>query len=198
MPPLPPVPPHCPAVTQAPLHSSSPAGQPQAPCWQICPAPHCAQLAPQCNGSLDASRHWPAQKVCPGVVQLHEPALQAWPPMQLVPHAPQLVRLVMVSTHSVPQSVWPEGQPQLPFVHSRPAGQTVPQAPQLASSVASVTQAAPQAVVPGSHMALQAPIEQNWPPQLVPHVPQFAGSDCVSMQAPLQLVRPSTQVHAPP
>jgi hypothetical protein len=48
---------------------------------------------------------------------------------QLVPQAPQLLVLVVVSTQVPPQLVWPVGQ-HMPLEQTLPLGQAVPHAPQ--------------------------------------------------------------------
>jgi hypothetical protein len=55
-----------------------------------------------------------------------------------------------------------------------------------------------QTLLVPSHEDAQAPAWQAWPDaQAFPHVPQFAGSVCVSLQAVPQIVCPVGQPHAP-
>ena len=48
-----------------------------------------------------------------------------------VPHVPQWLVLLLVSTHVVPHAVCPEGHSQTPATHDAVLGQRLPQVPQL-------------------------------------------------------------------
>ncbi len=76
--------------------------------------------------------------------QPQTPAVQGCPVGHTLPHAPQLVALVLVFTHAAPQRVVPPGHAHTPPTHDCAAGQTVPQAPQLLRSVLALTHAVPQ------------------------------------------------------
>jgi hypothetical protein len=84
---------------------------------------------------------------------MHIPAEHVWPAAHARPQAPQLLALLVVSTHAPPQLVCPAGhiiiEPwQRPFVHVWPAEQTVPHAPQFMSSVKTLVQTPLQRVSP--------------------------------------------------
>jgi hypothetical protein len=71
---------------------------------------------------------------------------------QTLPHAPQLVALVLRSTQALPHIV--SGVQTIrhrPAEQNSPAAHALPQAPQFARSEATSTQAAPQAVRPAGH-----------------------------------------------
>ena len=76
---------------------------------------------PQCAGSFVRSAQIPLQFVLPaGHAQV--PAAQLMPPVQAMPQPPQLVLLVLVSTHAPLQFVRPAPQEDI----QRPAEQTCP------------------------------------------------------------------------
>jgi hypothetical protein len=79
----------------------------------------------------------PEEHVCPGE--------------QTLPHLPQLLVSLAVSTHELPHRVPPFEQAQAPFWQVCAVGQTCPQAPQLATSVWRFAQAVPQTVKPVPH-----------------------------------------------
>jgi hypothetical protein len=106
-----------------------------------------------------------------------------------VPHAPQLLKSLLVSTHLSLQFVIPAGHEHVPFVHTPPAGHLLVQAPQLLVLLERSMQALPQFVWPGGHSVVHWPPAQTWPvAQVVPHAPQFDGSLLVSTHAPPQRV----------
>jgi hypothetical protein len=70
---------------------------------------------------------------------------------QTVPHAPQLWKSLLVSTHLPLQFVIPLGQPHWPAVQTPPVGHADPHAPQFAALVCVSTQAPLQLVVPAGH-----------------------------------------------
>jgi hypothetical protein len=133
--------------------------------------------------------------------------------VQRLPHVPQFVALVCVSTHCEPiigpippvHAVSPLGHEQVPPLHVPPAGHALPQDPQFAVLVFVSTQVVPpigpmpvHAVSPVGQPASHAPATQVLPrPQRLPHVPQLFGSVVVSVHSPLQLVSPPPQTHAP-
>jgi len=81
---------------------------------------------------------------------------------QTLPHAPQLLMSLSVSTHWPAQGVYPGGQ-QAPLVHWEPLGQTWPQPPQLLVSDCVLTQPPGQRVWPPGQqpVSLQAPAQQT-------------------------------------
>ena len=117
----------------------------------------------------------------------HEPRVQTWPAAQEAPHEPQWFTSLVVSTHAPLQLVLPKAHEQLPPVQVAPPWQVVPQAPQSVELVWVLTQDEPHLVVPALHDAWHWPSEQTeLAPQVVLHVPQFAGSLWVSAHLPLQ------------
>jgi hypothetical protein len=133
------------------------------------------------------------------------PLLQATPPVQMVPHEPQLRLSVDVSTQLV---VLPKKKPMVvhavsPLLHTTPPAspiahvppehtvlpwQRVPHDPQLVLSVCVLTHVAPHCVSPAPQEQLpllHVPPVAHWCPQL----PQLSESLCVSTHALLQLVR---------
>ena len=71
--------------------------------------------------------------VAPPQLSPQDPSLHTSPASQLVSHAPQWFRSLVVSTQRSPQSVGvapPQLSPQDPSLHTSPAPQLVPQAPQ--------------------------------------------------------------------
>jgi len=88
---------------------------------------------------------------------VHIPATQACVGAHATPHAPQFVALVIVSTHDVPQRIWPGGQPHTPPVQTSPAPQALPQAPQLAESVATLVHTDAHSMVGSMHAGATTP-----------------------------------------
>jgi hypothetical protein len=78
-----------------------------------------------------------------GFTQL--PAVQVAPPVQALPHVPQLELSVWVFTQALLQSVCPEPHTQPPVWQVEPEGQILPQVPQLLLSVWVFTQVLLQA-----------------------------------------------------
>jgi hypothetical protein len=60
-----------------------------------------------------------------------------------IPHIPQFIASVCVSTHAPPHTTPPLGQAHFPPSHAIPAGQAAPHAPQFIASVCVSTHAAP-------------------------------------------------------
>jgi hypothetical protein len=80
---------------------------------------------------------------------LHAPPTQLAPDGQALPHAPQLVLLVIVSTHDVPHCVSdPHPDEHMPALHTCPVLHTCPHIPQLPASEDVGTHAPLQTVVP--------------------------------------------------
>jgi hypothetical protein len=95
-------------VTHAPLHSTCPVGQEQAPAVQVVPAAHFMPQAPQFSGSFWTSMQVALapvpQAICPPA-QPHVPPLHCWPTPHAWLHLPQFIASVWVSTHEPPQDV---------------------------------------------------------------------------------------------
>jgi hypothetical protein len=114
-------------------------------------------------------------------------------------HAPQWSSVACRSTHEELQSVRPESQTHAPFVQRPLVGHARPHAPQLSMFESRGTQELPHAVSPLAHLATHFPCEHfssEW--HGVPHAPQFAASDEVSLHAPLHDSLPNGHVHLPP
>jgi hypothetical protein len=125
-------------------------------------------------------RHW-LNTLPPVVPPLHVLAEHVAPTAQALPQAPQLLALVVVSTHCPLHSVCPVGHAQLPLPQVCPLAQTLPQAPQLLASLLVFTQALPQKVCPAVVQAHAPLTQERPPPQTVPQVPQFDESVCELM-----------------
>jgi hypothetical protein len=127
----------------------------------------------------------------------HAPARQIWPPVQMVPQAPQLVFEVWRSTQSSLHRVWPMAQvaAQTPALHTLLGGQAMPQRPQLSRSVCTLAQRLPQAIVPlGQSARRHRPAWQEKPcEQVARQAPQLALSFCRSTQRSWQADCPSGQ-----
>ena len=85
------------------------------------------------------SMHWPLAPQGPRpVAQRHPPSQHDWSVGHVLPQAPQLAELFIVSTQLEPQRVSEPAQPDehLPCEQTRPAPHTVPQAPQFWGSEA--------------------------------------------------------------
>jgi hypothetical protein len=147
---------------------------------------HAVVQVPQWLASSERSRHVPppppVQSVLP-VGQLHALAVHVPKRPQVVPHAPQFMGSVLVSTHTPPHVVDPAEQTQTPLVHASPLAHVRPHAPQLfrsdetsAHPVAHATSPAGQMHAPPAHVAPG--------PQLCPHVPQCAGVVVKSTHSP--------------
>jgi hypothetical protein len=106
------------------------------------------------------------------------PSKQARPMSHAMSQPPQWLTLARVSTQEPEHSVVPVGHSttQAPPPQSSPAGQAMPQSPQFVGSTWTSTQRSPQATVPTPQPPAHVPALQKSPPQLVPHMPQFAGS----------------------
>jgi hypothetical protein len=107
---------------------------------------------------------------------------QIWPDAHAWPQLPQLVELLVVSTHVLgdPQSFWPTtGQLQLPPLQVAPAGHWLPQEPQLRASFVRATHAPPeQSVSPNGQTLTQMPVLQVCDPeQVIVQLPQWLLSE---------------------
>jgi hypothetical protein len=144
---------------------------------------------PQCALSVDRSAQVLAQVAKPEVhCTPHIPPLQSGAPAgQAFPHAPQLRRLVRVSTQlPMPPNppahcVYPGEHWQVPLMHAEPPGHAVPHAPQFLLFVCRFTQALPHNVRPVAQVrGWQTPaVQTEFPGQTRPHRPQLRGSVCV-------------------
>lgn len=128
---------------------------------------------------------------------VHAPMVQVCPAGHALPHVPQLLVLVEVSTHVPPQSIWPAGHitamRHAPIAHAWPIGQVVPHAPQFAGSVWVLTHVPLQLVWPDGHIIgpRHVPDIQVSPDAHArPHDPQLASLLFKSTQAEPQRVSP--------
>jgi hypothetical protein len=85
--------------------------------------------------------------------------MQTWSDEQLLPHLPQLLTSLVVSTQLPLQSIWPEGHSQAPALQICPVLHRRPQASQLEGSVWRSTQLVPHAVCPEGHEVTHRPAE---------------------------------------
>ncbi len=119
----------------------------------------------------------------------------------MVPHFPQLLKLVWRLTHTFPHNVVPAGQPpHVPLLHAAPVGHLVVHEPQWFGSLDTFTHAPPQLVCPDGHCDMHVPFAHTDPEgQTAPHAPQFCGSLTRLTQAPAHTVCPAGHwlVHCP-
>jgi len=148
---------------------------------------HGAQLGPQLSTERASHEPSPQRRALP--VHSHSPALHASSALHAVVQLPQKSSLVRVLTHIVPHIIscgpghagWQE-----PFMHAVPDSHRSLHALQF-WSVLSGTHVlfGPQRSWPCGQS--QTPALHIAPPEhLVPHVPQFCSSVCVSTHSPLQ------------
>jgi len=112
----------------------------------------------------------------------HEPATHVCPALHARPHIPQLLALVLVSTHAPEQSICPAGHVVVhaPITHDCPALHARPHIPQLLALVLVSTHAPEQSTCPAGQVDEHAPITQDWPAAHArPQPPQLLASVCV-------------------
>jgi hypothetical protein len=134
------------------------------------------------------------------VGQAHALATHEAPLAQVVPHLPQFVRFVVVSTQApfVPQAPWPAAHWQVPEKQNWLAGQTLPQEPQLIELPVVSTHEDPQSLSEPAHPLAHLLCEHTMPAaQAVPHAPQFFASEVVSTQPVEHIVCPARQPQTP-
>jgi hypothetical protein len=169
----------------APLHDASPTGHEvtHAPLAQTWPPTHATPQPPQfCTSSVSRTQRLP-QFVVP-LGHWHWLLKQLAPLPQTLPHAPQLLGSICVKVHASPHCACP-GKHELRQpkpLHTWLEPHCVPHEPQLLVSLRE-TQAPLHSRKPVAQ--LQEPAVQLAPAHDVPHAPQFAGSVCVLMHAPL-------------
>jgi hypothetical protein len=179
--------------TQAPVQFVSPGRQAQAPEIHALVAPQTFPHVLQSTG-LD----WKLGQTLPHAVpaQVHTPLVQR-PPLQVAPHAPQLLGSVEGSTQVPEQLMWPAVQVQVPVRQVALAPQAFPHPPQLPESLLRLAQTDPHWVVPTGQA--HTPETHEAPEgQAVPQLPQWLALVAKSTQAPLQSVRGAEQVAGPP
>ena len=97
-----------------------------------------------------------------------------------MPHAPQFISSILVSTH-IMSHIMPTGQVQDESRQTSPPGHAASHAPQLAASRMVFTHNPEQSIVGSVHA--HSPSTQTFPPlHASPHPPQLALSVCVSTQ----------------
>jgi hypothetical protein len=138
-------------------HIVNPPGQPHTEFMQMSPAPQVFPHAPQFAGLfvvLVQTGGMPHNVVFIGHVQM--PALHTVPPVQAIPHPPQLFGSVFVSMHAPVQFVVPAGQVVVQVIEQTCIEvHIVPHPPQFCGSVVVSTQTPPQSVpVAQAHMPL--------------------------------------------
>jgi hypothetical protein len=162
---------------------------------------HFVPQAPQLSLSATVLMHMPLQDTSPMLGHWHMPFMQFAPIGQAVPHVPQFISSVCVSTQLLPQTLPPSAQLHLPALQVSGAAQAIPHMPQLLLSLCVSTHWVPHTVspVPPSSGHLHAP-----PMQVVgslhalPQMPQFLESTLTSTQAPLQTIfAASLHAHLP-
>jgi hypothetical protein len=117
----------------------------------------------------------------------HAPSTHFSAPGHRLLHSPQCCLLVLVSRHSLLQSLRPSGQTHMPPSQVRPSSQTVPQAPQFWSLVCRSVQMPLQNTLPAGQVHMLA--TQVLPPShFFPQAPQFRMSDSRRAHVPLHWV----------
>ena len=118
---------------------------------------------------------------------LHMPIKQRSEAEQALPHPPQLARSLVTSTQLLPHNLKPLGQSfaQVPLPQTRPVGHTLLHAPQLFGSLV-VSVHWPLQLVCGAGQPHAPALQVSLASQVVPHLPQLAGSICELMQRPAQ------------
>lgn len=151
-----------------------------------------------------------------GASVVHVPLTQTWPPVQVVPQAPQFVVLLEMSTHAPPQQAWPPvhaapvphwqtlptqvspaaqagthgGSTHAPSSQTCPGAQCMPQPPHAIVSVRTFTQR------PSQHRSL--PVQASAAPHRhVPVMHTLARPSQLIPQAPQSLSALSVFTHAP-
>jgi hypothetical protein len=148
----------------------------QLPATQTCVAVHTVSQAPQWIGSLPMrSTHALAAPIGhdraePTHFVMHAPALQNWPLVHAVPHAPQSFGSDCVFTHAPPQSVRPGRHAQSPVLHACESAHATPHPPVL-------------------HACESA--------HATPHPPHESGSAVVAVHDAPHVMLPLGQAHAP-
>lgn len=184
-------------LTQEGPHTVSPVGQVHALAVHPCPVPHPAPQPPQCAGSIIVSTQVPPQSVAP-TTQVQVLVSHTIPPVHAALQAPQWSGFMAVSrqtsTPSTLQTIDGAGQAgtQDPPSQSSSAAHALSHTPQCILSRSVSVQAPAQRVsVPTQGTVVQAPALHSSPTsQIVPQVPQFAVSVCVSTQVPSHSVSP--------
>jgi hypothetical protein len=183
--------------------------------------------APQCCGPAETSKQPPPPSVCgpqqtwlptqpEPPLQVQAPPTHCSPCRQLWPQAPQLLKLVLVSTQLEPQhdsvgaqGVVPQAQvgvPLLPRMQISLAPQRAPQLPQLAGSLPRLAQPVAQQVSPVEQMMplhLQAPpLHDSGGAHAWPQAPQSllllrSSAQALEQQTSGKLQLPVPQGHVP-
>jgi hypothetical protein len=123
---------------------------------------------------------------------VHTPFWQLVPPLQRLPHLPQLALSDCGSTQVAPHTRSPVEQPQTPPVQFAPLAHRRPHMPQSNGFVARSTHALAQSVSGGPDPVVQSTLHCPWAQagvlalQAFPQAPQLFGSLCVCVQTPLQ------------
>ncbi len=155
--------------TQVLPHSVNPRRHAQTVLVQVWRLLHCVPQAPQFRGSASRSRQVCPHRVAPPAQRQAPPAQDAsYRVLHWRAHWPQLVKLVLTSTHALLQVTCPAPwQMQVPEVQVALVTQVRPHCPQLAASLEGLTQAPLQRIVPVAQA--HWPEEQTWPamPQFV-------------------------------
>lgn len=125
---------------------------------------------PQLNGSVVTFA-----QLCPHCIRPvaqvfeHMPCEHKSPPVQTVPHAPQLFGSLIVLAHAMPHAESGAVHEHCPFVQLCPEPQALLQVPQWRRSVAVVTHCPTQLVCPSAHIGPVPPVAE--PPVPVPETP---------------------------
>jgi hypothetical protein len=117
-----------------------------------------------------------------------------------VPHLPQFVRFIVVSTHAlfVPHAPWPAAHWHVPEKQNWLAGQTLPHVPQLMELPEVSTQDDPQSLSEPAQPLAHLLCEHTMPvAQAVPQAPQFFASEVVSAHPVEHIVWPARQPQTP-
>jgi hypothetical protein len=130
-------------------------------------------------------------------MSVHCPKMQALPPVQAVPHAPQLKTLLRRSTQLEAHWVWaPQSSTQVPPTQRCVLAQTTPQAPQFWRDPLTFTGRPAQSLItPPAANAWQLPFSQLVSAgQTLPGAPQFRSSEASETQLPSSITSPVGQL----
>jgi len=170
----------------------------QMPFMQLWPLAHARLHAPQFALLVLVSTQPDPHSICPAREQPHAPALHTAPAGQVTPQPPQLSGSFPFVTAQLPLGhiVVPGSHidAHVPPLQTSPVLHAFVQLPQWLLS--DETQAPLQTSAPA--WQAHAPFWQVWPaPQVLPHTPQFCGSDATFTHCEPQVISPAAQVGTP-
>ena len=149
-------------------------------------------MVPPLVGAAEHVAQAPMQSMVPAGQLPHWPPVQLAPVGQAVAHAPQLLALVIVLTHTPEQLSGSAELVQAP-THVAP----MQMVPPLVGAAPHVTHAFMQSMVPAGQLPHRPPVQLAPVGQAVPHAPQLFGLVISFTHTPLQLFGRAELVQAP-